>query len=108
VSPAAPAERDSRWALSVRFTIEAAGQAEARVIIGQMLASLDREKALRDLRRRLGPAPVKAMFETVAVPLAPPGTPGVFSRGLRTVSFDGLNSVKVPDSGRNRSWLARR
>ena len=32
------------------------------------------EKALRDLRRRLGPAPVKAMFETVAVPLAPPGT----------------------------------
>jgi hypothetical protein len=35
------------------------------------------EKALRDLRRRLGPAPVKAMFETVTVPLAPPGTPGV-------------------------------
>jgi hypothetical protein len=43
VSLAAPAERDSRWALSVRFAIEAAGQAEARVIIGQTLASLDRE-----------------------------------------------------------------
>src|SRR5690242_1349651 len=52
------------------------------------------EKALRDLRRRLGPAPVKAMFETITVPLAPPGTPGVFYRGLRTVAFDGLNSVK--------------
>ncbi len=65
------------------------------------------EKALRDLRRRLGPAPVKAMFETVAVPLAPPGTPGVFYRGLRTVAFDGLNSVKVPGSGRNRSWLGK-
>jgi hypothetical protein len=65
------------------------------------------EKALRDLRRRLGPAPVKAMFETVAVPLAAPGTPGVFYRGLRTVAFDGLNSVKVPDSGRNRSWLGK-
>src|SRR5437763_7865685 len=65
------------------------------------------EKALRDLRRRLGPAPVKAMFETVTAPLAPPGTPGVFYRGLRTVALDGLNSVKVPDSDRNRSWLGK-
>ena len=32
------------------------------------------EKSLRDLRRRIGPAAVKALFETVAVPLAPPGT----------------------------------
>jgi hypothetical protein len=46
VSPAAPAERDSRWVLSVRFAIEAASQAEARVIIGQTLASLDRELSL--------------------------------------------------------------
>jgi Insertion element 4 transposase N-terminal/Transposase DDE domain len=65
------------------------------------------EKSLRDLRRRIGPAAVKALFETVAVPLAPPGTPGVFYRGLRTVAFDGLNSVKVPDSDRNRSWLGK-
>src|SRR5260370_745534 len=65
------------------------------------------EKALRDLRRRIGPAAVKALFETIAVPLAPPGTPGVFYRGLRTVAFDGLNSVKVPDSHRNRSWLGK-
>src|SRR6266702_3773277 len=65
------------------------------------------EKALRDLRRRIGPATVKALFETIAVPLAPPGTPGVFYRGLRTVAFDGLNSVKVPDSDRNRSWLGK-
>jgi hypothetical protein len=34
------------------------------------------EKALQDLRRRLGPAPVKALFETVAVPLASPRGPG--------------------------------
>jgi hypothetical protein len=65
------------------------------------------EKALRDLRRRLGPAPVKALFETVAVPLASPRTPGVAYRGLRTVAFDGLNSVKVPDSDRNRCWLGK-
>ena len=65
------------------------------------------EKALRDLRRRIGPAPVKALFETIAVPLAQPRTPGVTYRGLRTVAFDGLNSVKLPDSGRNRSWLGK-
>ena len=75
------------------------------------LAGLDlprpSEKALRDLRRRLGPAPLKALFEVVAGPLAQPGTPGVRFAGLRTVAFDGLNSVKVPDTGRNRWWLGR-
>jgi hypothetical protein len=43
-------------------------------IWGKMTAALEdlnlprpSEKALRDLPRRLGPAPVKALFETVAV-----------------------------------------
>src|SRR5439155_16206308 len=65
------------------------------------------EKALRDLRRRLGPAPMKALFEVVAGPLAQPYTPGVRFRGLRTVAFDGCSSIKVPDTERNRCWLGR-
>jgi hypothetical protein len=65
------------------------------------------EKALRDLRRRLGPAPMKALFEVMAGPLAQPHTPGVRFRGLRTVAFDGLNSLKVLDTEDNRSWLGR-
>src|SRR5260370_6503353 len=65
------------------------------------------EKALRDLRRRLGPAPLKALFDVVAGPLAQPRTPGVCFAGLRTVAFDGLNSLKVPDTRRNRSWIGR-
>jgi hypothetical protein len=65
------------------------------------------EKALRDLRRRLGPAPMKVLFEVVAGPLAQPRTPGVCFGGLRTVAFDGLNSLKVPDTDRNRSWVGR-
>src|SRR5439155_9948618 len=65
------------------------------------------EKALRDLRRRLGPAPMKALFEVVAGPLAQPYTPGVRFRGLRTVAFDGCSSIKVPDTDRNRCWLGR-
>ena len=75
------------------------------------LAGLDlpcpSEKALRDLRRRLGPAPLKALFEVVAGPLAQPHTRGVRFGGLRTVAFDGCNSLKVPDTGRNRWWLGR-
>ncbi len=50
---------------------------------------------------------MRALFETVAVPLALPWAPGVTYRGLRTVAFDGLNSVKVPDSDRNRSWMGK-
>jgi hypothetical protein len=65
------------------------------------------EKALRDLRRRIGPAPLKALFEVVAGPLAQPCTPGVRFAGLRTVAFDGLNSLKIPDTGRNRSWAGK-
>jgi hypothetical protein len=47
------------------------------------------EKALRELRRRLGPVPFKALFEVVAGPLGQPWTPGVHYRGMRTVGFDG-------------------
>jgi Insertion element 4 transposase N-terminal/Transposase DDE domain len=65
------------------------------------------EKALRDVRRRLGPAPLKALFEVVAGPLAQPHTPGVRFAGLRTVAFDGLNSLKIPDTSRNRAWAGK-
>ncbi|OIJ89368.1 hypothetical protein BIV23_41635 [Streptomyces monashensis] len=64
-------------------------------------------KALRDLRRRLGSAPVRALFEVLAGPLARPTTPGVRFGPYRTVSFDGCSSQKVPDSERNRFWLGR-
>jgi hypothetical protein len=44
------------------------------------LAAAPSEKALRDLRRRLGPAPLKALFEVLAGPLAWPYAP------VRTIS----------------------
>lgn len=64
-------------------------------------------EALRELRRRLGSAPFKALFEVVAGPLAQPRTPGVCFAGMRTVAFDGLNSLKIPDTDRNRCWIGR-
>jgi len=65
------------------------------------------EKALRDLRRRLGPAPLKALFEVLAGSLAWPYAPGVRFAGLRTVAFDGCSSIRVPDTARNRAWPGR-
>jgi transposase IS4-like protein/DDE family transposase len=65
------------------------------------------EKALRDLRRRLGPAPLKALFEVLAGPLAWPYAPGVQFCGLRTVAFDGCGSLQAPDSERSSAWLSR-
>lgn len=65
------------------------------------------EKALRDLRRRLGAAPFRTLFHLVAGPLAWPSTPGVGYRGLRTVAFDGCHSLKAPDTARARAWLGR-
>ena len=47
-------------------------------------------------RRRLGAAPLRALFETLAGPVGLPGQPGVFYRGLRTVAVDGTN-LHVPD-----------
>jgi Insertion element 4 transposase N-terminal/Transposase DDE domain len=64
-------------------------------------------KALRDLRRRLGAAPLKTLFEVLAGPVAAPCTPGVRFGRYRTVAFDGCVSFKVPDTDRNRSWLGK-
>ena len=64
-------------------------------------------KALRDLRRRVGAAPLKALFETLAGPAAWPRTPGVMFGRYRTVSFDGCRTVKVPDTPANRGWLGK-
>jgi hypothetical protein len=64
-------------------------------------------KAFRDLRRRLGAAPLRALFEVLAGPVGQPTTPGVRFGRYRTVAFDGCVSFKVPDTDRNRSWLGK-
>jgi hypothetical protein len=81
---------------------------------GRLTAALDglglavpSPKALRDLRRRIGITPVRALFEVLAGPLGRPRTPGVMAGGYRTVSFDGCKTVKVPDSAANRDWLGK-
>lgn len=55
------------------------------------------EEALSNARTRLGSAPLRLLFEKVAGPLAEPGSPGAFWRGLRLVSLDGT-TVDVQDT----------
>jgi len=78
----------------------------------KLTASLPRRrllsgKAFRDLRRRLGVAPMRALFEALAGPVGAPHTPGVRFGRLRTVAFDGCVSLKVADTDRNRGWLGK-
>lgn len=83
-------------------------------LLGQLTAGPSRmptvcpsTKALRDLRRRLRSAPVRALFEVLAGPLARPTTQGARFGPFRTVSFDGCSSMKVPGSEWNRDRLGR-
>ena len=55
-------------------------------------------KALRDLRRRIGIAPVKALFEVLAGPLGQPRTPGVH---VRPVPDGGLRRLPVGQGARH-------
>ena len=81
--------------------------AELTAALGGLALPSPSAKALRDLRRRVGAAPVKALFEVLAGPVAQPHTPGVRFGRYRTVACGGCTSIKVPDTARNRSWLGK-
>jgi hypothetical protein len=53
--------------------------------------------ALARARRRVGPAPLRALFEAISGVVARPGTPGAFWRGLRVVAFD-ATTMHVPEA----------
>jgi hypothetical protein len=57
-------------------------------------------------RKRLGVAPVRALFERVVRPLARPETPGAFAFGLRLVGLDST-VYNLPDSAANDAAFGR-
>lgn len=73
---------------------------------GHLVASVT-AAGLGCVRRRVGPDPLRELFEVVAGPLGRPCTTGVSYRGLRTVAFDGCRSTRVPETGDNVAWLGR-
>lgn len=56
--------------------------------------------AISRARTRLGVAPLRVLFERVAVPIATPGTAGAFYRSWRVVAVDGV-TFAAPDSPEN-------
>jgi len=67
-------------------------------------------KALRDLRRRLGAAPFKALLEVLAGPVAQPATPGIRFGRYRTVALGprGLDITRPWDQARQSGNKPRR
>ena len=67
---------------------------------GGVTVVLPSEEALSRARARLGPVPMRLLFESVAGPLASPDTPGGFWRGRRVLSIDGT-TLDVQDTEAN-------
>lgn len=61
---------------------------------------LPSEEALSRARSRLGPAPLRLLFEQAAGPLATDSTPGGFWRGRRVLSIDGT-TLDAQDTAAN-------
>ena len=62
--------------------------------------------ALSQARTRLGEAPMKLLFERIAVPMARAGTRGAWYRGLRVMAIDGL-VLDVPATDGNDEEFGR-
>lgn len=62
--------------------------------------------AIFKARVRLGIAPLEALFDTAARPLAGPDTPGAFYRGWRLMSIDGM-TLDVADTPANDEHFGR-
>ena len=56
--------------------------------------------AISQARTRLGEAPLKLLFQRIAVPMARPGTRGAWFHGLRVMAIDGLvlDVAATPDN----------
>ena len=62
--------------------------------------------AIAKARARLGPGPLRGLFEAVVRPLAAPQTQGAWYRGLRLVAIDGT-VLDVPDTAENQDRFGR-
>lgn len=65
-----------------------------------------RTGSLTSARQRMGPGPLRLLFDRVAGPSGTPATPGAFWRGLRLASLDG-SFFDVPDSEANAAAYTR-
>ena len=62
--------------------------------------------AITRARVRLGPEPLRALFDTVCRPMAAEATAGAFYRRWRLVAVDGT-TFDLPDTAANAGWFGR-
>lgn len=84
------------------------GQVWARMVAGLdgLAVAIPTAGALAQARRRIGPAPLKALFGLLAGSAAGPATKGVYWRGLVVTAIDGT-TMCCPDSTANLRVLRR-
>ncbi len=80
--------------------------ADAHVLDGLGGWQVPTTGSLSKARVRLGPAPVRLLFERVAGPVGTPDTPGGFWRDRRVVTMDGF-TCDVPDTRENAAHFGR-
>jgi hypothetical protein len=80
--------------------------ADAQVLGGLGGWQVPTTSSLAKARVRLGPQPVRLLFERVAGPVGVPGVPGVFWRDHRLVTMDGF-TCDVPDTKENAEHFGR-
>ena len=73
---------------------------------GEDRYELPSQVAISKARARLGPEPLKVLFDRVCVPLATPATRGAFYRDWRVVSIDGT-TIDVADTPANAAVFGR-
>ena len=62
--------------------------------------------SISQARQRLGPEPLKLLYETLAHPIAQEQTQGAFYRQWRLVSLDG-STLDLPDTQENEAFFGR-
>jgi hypothetical protein len=67
---------------------------------------LPAKSALTQARQRLGPRPVRVLFQRLAGPVADPTTPGAYLLGLRLMAVDGT-TLDLPDTPANAGLFGR-
>lgn len=74
--------------------------------LGGLDLALASKSAITKARARLGVAPLKALFDRVAHPIAQPGAPGAWYQGRRLVSLDGT-TIDLPDTPSHDTHFGR-
>lgn len=75
--------------------------------LGGLGLAVPSARALRGLRRRVGTAPLRLLFEALAGPLGRPRTPGSCSAGTGRSPSMAARRSRSPTSPANRGWLGK-